>query len=126
MRTYIESFASGDFPCPLHHLIHSVEIKVRQQGRNYSPLWHPLLPVRFENEFQQMHDLIILHPPGHFLQQEVMPYVVKISAQVYVDYSCKSMQYPSRHPVYCLMCVTFESVPIRATLEIRLKDRLKY
>src|SRR3989338_8580325 len=31
----VVTIAAGYFPCPLHHLIHLVEVKVRQQWRYY-------------------------------------------------------------------------------------------
>src|SRR4030043_1319175 len=122
----VVSFASGYVPRPLHHLIKLVQVKVRQQWRDDATLRHSLLPVCFEYEFQKMHDVVILHPPGDLLQQKMMSYVVEVSAQVYVYYSCQPMQYPGSHSIDCLMCMTLRSVAVRAFLEISLEYWFEY
>src|SRR4030042_526852 len=73
-----------------------------------------------------MHDFVILPPSDNFLQQEMMSYVVEVSAQIYIHYSRHPMQYPDRHSVDCLMCMPFRSVAVRAFLEISLEYRFKY
>src|SRR4030043_322466 len=55
----------------------------------------------------------------------MMPDVIEVSAQINVYPPRQTLQYSSRHSVYCLMGMTSRPVPVGAPLEVRFKDRLK-
>ena len=59
-----------------------------------------------------MHDVVVLHPLSDFSEQDVVPYVVEISAQVYVHDSREAAQYRTGDAIYRLMGAPLGAVPV--------------
>ena len=57
---------------------------LRTRG-NHSALGNSLLPGSFQDHLEQMHHIIVIHPPCHLLQHDVMPNRVKVGAQVEIN-----------------------------------------
>src|SRR6201987_2720286 len=73
-----------------------------------------------------MHDIRIINPLGHFLQQPVMPDVVEVGSQVKVENARLPLDYLLSHPPDRVMCCPSGPISERSRLEIRLEDRLEY
>src|SRR5262252_8105990 len=68
--------------CSLEHTVHLIEVDITEQRGNHSALWDAAATIRFQHDLQQVHHVIIVNSLRHFGQQQVMPNVVKIAAQV--------------------------------------------
>src|SRR3977135_1227373 len=73
-----------------------------------------------------MHDLRVINPLCHFLQQPVMPDIVKVGAQVEVENARLPLDYCLGDSLDRVMCCPLGPISKRSRLEIRLEDRLEY
>jgi len=69
--------------------------------------------------------LVIVHPFGHLIQKDIMPNVVKVGLQIYVDDLRFVAHNRLCHTAYCHLGRPLRSVSIRPLLEVSLKDRLQ-
>ena len=58
-----------------------------RSGRHHSTLRDAAATICFQHDFQQVHHVIIVDSLRHFGQQQVVPNVVKIAAQVEIYYA---------------------------------------
>ena len=116
---------AGDLPRSLQHLVHLIEVEITEQGRDHTTLRNALLARSFQDNLQQMHDVRVINPLRHFLQQPVMPDIIKVSPQVKVENPCLPFDYCFSHSLDRIMCCPLGSISKRSRLEIRLEDRLE-
>ena len=112
------SKSGNDYPEDEGYLLRS--------GRHYPALRHPFLAVRFQNLLEQRQHVSVVHPACHLFQQQVMPDVVKVAAQVNVDHARLVTHDSLRNSLYRCMRTALRSVAIRPRLKISLEDRLHY
>src|SRR6266566_1249138 len=72
-----------------------------------------------------MHDVRVINPPRHFLQQPVMPDIVKVGPQVNVENPRLPLDYRFSHTLDGAMCCPFGPISIRPRLEVSLEHRLE-
>src|SRR6516162_7871789 len=72
-----------------------------------------------------MHDVRVIYPPRHFLQQPVMPDIVKVGPQVNVENSCLPLDYGFSHSLDRVMCCPLGPITVRPRLEVSLEYRLE-
>src|ERR1700757_4796338 len=72
-----------------------------------------------------MHDVRIVDPLRHLLQQSVVPNVVKVSSQVKVENTRLPLDYRFSHPLNCVMCCLLGPISKRSRLEVRLEHRFE-
>src|SRR6516165_8374144 len=72
-----------------------------------------------------MHDIRVVNPARHFLQQPVMPDIVKVGPQVKVENPRLPLDYCFGHALDCVMCCPLGSISIRPRLEVSLEYRLE-
>ena len=73
-----------------------------------------------------MHHLRIIDAPCHFCQQQIMPHVVKIAAQINVYDACLLLHNRLGNPVDRFMRCPLGTISKRSRLEVRLEDRLQH
>src|SRR3974390_2247354 len=73
-----------------------------------------------------MHDVRVVNPARHFLQQPVVPDVVEVGPQVKVENPRLPLNYGFRHPLDRVMCCPLGPISKRSRLEVRLEDRFEY
>ena len=117
---------SRDLPRPLQHLVHLIEVKVAEQGRDDSALWNALLARSLQHNLQKVHDVRVVDPPRHFRQQPVVPNIVKIGAQINVEDPRLPPDYRLGNSLDRIMSCPLGTISKRSRLEIRLEDRLEY
>src|SRR5205823_8286410 len=83
---------SRDLLGPLQHLVHLIEIEITEQWGNHSTLGNTSFPGRLENQLEEVHDILIIDPPGHLLAHDMMTHRVEIGAQVQVNYLCLAIR----------------------------------
>src|SRR6266567_5353028 len=76
---------TSDFLRPFQHLVHLVEIEIAEQGRNHPALRNTLLPRRFQQQFEQPHNLGVVHSACHLLQYEGMSNRIEVGTQVEIN-----------------------------------------
>src|ERR1700756_4327866 len=116
---------ASDFPRSLQHLVHLIEVEIAEQGRDHAALRNTLLARGLEHKFQQMHDVLVVHPLSHFLQQPVMPDIVKVGSQIQVEDPRLPLSYCFRHSLDCVVCCPLGPISIRPRLEVRLEHRFE-
>ena len=72
-----------------------------------------------------MHDVLIVDPLSHFLQQPVMPDIVKVGSQIKVEDPRLPLSYCSSHSLDRVMCCPLGPISIRPRLEVRWKTAWK-
>ena len=68
--------------CSLEHTVHLIEVDITEQWGDHSALRDAAATIRFQHDLHQVHHVIIVDSLRHFDQQQVVPNVVKIAAQV--------------------------------------------
>src|SRR5246500_4415187 len=116
---------ASDFPRSLQHLVHLIEVEIAEQGRDHAALRNALLARGLEHKFQQMHDVLVVDPLSHFLQQPVMPDIVKVGSQIKVEDPRLPLSYCFRHSLDRVVCCPLGPISIRPRLEVRLKHRFE-
>ena len=96
-----------------------------RSGSNHTALRNALLARCFQHNLQQMHDVRVIDPLCHLLQQPVMPDVVKIGPQVKVKNTRLPFDYRLSHSLDRVMCCPLGPISKRSRLEVRLEDRLE-
>src|SRR5258708_2105874 len=114
-----------DLPRPLQHLVHLIEVKVAEQGRDDSALWNALLARSLQHNLQKVHDVRVVYPLRHFRQQPVVPNIVKVGAQIKVEDPRLPPDYRLGNSLDRIMSCR-GTISKRTRLEIRLEDRLEY
>jgi hypothetical protein len=74
---------------------------------------------------QEMHDVRVINPLCHLLQQPVVPDVVEVGSQVKVENARLPLDYCVGYSLDRVMCCPLGPVSKRSRLEIRLEDRLE-
>src|SRR5258708_36911064 len=115
-----------DLPRPLQHLVHLIEVKVAEQGRDDSALWNALLARSLQHNLQKVHDVRVVYPLRHFRQQPVVPNIVKVGAQIKVEDPRLPLDYPLSNSLDRFMSSPLGTISKRSRLEIRLDDRLEH
>src|SRR5215472_12675834 len=72
-----------------------------------------------------MHDVLVGDPLSHFLQQPVMPDIVKVGAQIKVENTRLPLDYCFSHSLDRVMCCPLGPIAIRPRLEVCLEDRFE-
>src|SRR6516165_1058760 len=72
-----------------------------------------------------MHDVRVVNPPRHFLQQPVMPDIVKVGPQVKVENPRLPLDNCFGHALDGAMCCPFGPIAVRPRLEVSLEHRLE-
>ena len=80
----------------------------------------------FQHNLQEVHDVRVVNPLCHLLQQPVVPDVVEVGSQVKIENARLPLDYRFSHPLDRAMCCPLGSVSKRSRLEIRLEDRFEY
>src|SRR5579864_315962 len=111
---------------PLEHPVHLGEVEVAEQRRDDPALWDAATTVGFQHDLQQTHHVVVIHSLRHLGQQPVMPDVVKIAAQVDIDYARLVLNDCSGHSLDRFMSCPLGTISKRAWLEVSLEDRLQY
>ena len=60
-------------------------VEVAEQRRDHTALRNALLARCLENQSQQSHHVIVVHPERHFVEQQVMPHGVKAVSYTHLD-----------------------------------------
>ena len=89
-------------------------------------MWNALLARSLQHNLQKVHDVRVVDPPRHFRQQPVVPNIVKVGAQIYVEDPRLPLDYRLGHSLDRIMCCPLGTISKRSRLEIRLEDRLEY
>src|SRR5437763_17115349 len=72
-----------------------------------------------------MHDVLVVDPLSYFLQQPVMPDIVKVGSQIKVEDPRLPLSYCSSHSLDRVMCCPLGPISIRPRLEVRLEHRFE-
>src|ERR1700720_3543652 len=72
-----------------------------------------------------MHDRRVVDPPRYLLQQDVMPNVVEVCAQIEVENPRLLLHDRLCDSLHRFMCRPLRSIPIRPRLKVSLKDGLQ-
>src|SRR5689334_11724430 len=72
-----------------------------------------------------MHDVLVVDPLSHFLQQPVMPDIVKVGSQIKVEDPRLPLSYCFRHSLDRVVCCPLGPISIRPRLEVRLEHRFE-
>src|SRR4051794_29045655 len=115
-----------DFPRSLQHPVHLIEVEVTEQRRDDTALRNAHLAGSLKYHLQKMHDVRIINPLHHLLQQSIVADVVEVGPQVKVENARLPLDDCLSHPLDRVMCCPLEPVSKRSRLEIRLEDRLEY
>src|SRR5262249_6937488 len=108
------------------HLVYLVEINVAEQRRNDPTLRHAASAGGFQHHLQQVHYICIVDPLCHLSQQPIVPDIVKVAAQIDVDYARLLLNNRLGHPVDRVMSRPFWTISERSRLEVCLKDWFQY
>src|SRR5215469_11839034 len=73
-----------------------------------------------------MHDVRVINPLRHFLQQPVVPDIVKIGSQVKIENARLPLDYSLSDSLDRVMRCPLGPISKRPRLEIRLEDRFEY
>src|SRR5215472_411427 len=73
-----------------------------------------------------MHDVRVINPLRHFLQQPVVPDIVKIGSQVKIENARLPLDYSLSDSLDRVMGCPLGPISKRPRLEIRLEDRFEY
>src|SRR5436309_804366 len=73
-----------------------------------------------------MHDVSVVDPLRHFLQQPIMPDIVKVGSQIKVEDPRLPLNYCFSHSLDRVMCCPLGSISIRPRWEVSLEHRLEY
>src|SRR5262249_57028660 len=84
-----------------------------------------LLARGFQHNLPQTHAVSVVNPSRQFLQQPVMPDIVKVGPQVKVESPRLALDYCFSHALDCAMCCPFGPISIRPRLEVSLKHRFE-
>src|ERR1700751_5830847 len=116
---------AGDLPRPLQHPIYLIEVDITEQGRNYSALWNAFLTGSFQHDLQKVHDVRVINPLRYFLQQPVVPDIVKVGSQVKVEDARLLVDNCLGDPLDRVMRRPLRPISKRPQLEIRFENRLE-
>src|SRR5256885_3161786 len=72
-----------------------------------------------------MHDVLVVDPLSHFLQQPVMPDIVKVGSQIKVEDPRLPLSYCFSHSLDRVVCCPLGPISIRPRLEVRLEHRFE-
>jgi hypothetical protein len=72
-----------------------------------------------------MHYVLVVDPLSHFLQQPVMPDIVKVGSQIKVEDPRLPLSYCFRHSLDRVVCCPLGPISIRPRLEVRLEHRFE-
>src|SRR6516162_8634778 len=72
-----------------------------------------------------MHDVLVVDPLSHFLQQPVMPDIVKVGSQIKVEDPRLPLSYCYSHSLDRVVCCPLGPIAIRPRLEVRLEHRFE-
>src|SRR5438477_12615445 len=72
-----------------------------------------------------MHDVLVVDPLSYFLQQPVMPDIIKVGSQIKVEDPRLPLSYCSSHSLDRVMCCPLGPISIRPRLEVRLEHRFE-
>src|SRR6516164_5332469 len=72
-----------------------------------------------------MHDVLVVDPLSHFLQQPVMPDIVKVGSQIKVEDPRLPLSYCYSHSLDRVVCCPLGPISIRPRLEVRLEHRFE-
>src|SRR3954469_11255535 len=72
-----------------------------------------------------MHDVLVVDPLSHFLQQPVMPDIVKVGSQIKVEDPRLPLSYCFRHSLDRVVCCPLGPISIRPRLEVSLEHRFE-
>jgi hypothetical protein len=75
---------------------------------------------------QEVHDVRVINPLRHFLQQPVVPDIVEVGAQVKVEDPRLPLDYCFSYSLDRVMCCPLGPISIRPRLEVSLEHRLEY
>src|SRR4051812_41348164 len=67
-----------DLPRSLQHPVHLIEVEVAEQRRDDPTLRNAHLAGSFQHNLQEMHDVRVINPPCHLLQQSVVTDAVEV------------------------------------------------
>ena len=95
------------------------------QRRNHSALRNTLLPRRIQQQFQKPQNRIIINPPGHLLQYDMMFYRVKVGPQIKIDDVGLAFQNRLPHALDRGVRSSLRPVAIRPPLKLGLEDRFQ-
>ncbi|HEX4548148.1 MAG TPA: recombinase family protein, partial [Pseudomonas sp.] len=96
-----------------------------RSGSDYSALRNALLARSFQHDLQKVHDVLVVDPLSHFLQQPVMPDIVKVGSQIKVEDPRLPLSYCFRHSLDRVVCCPLGPISIRPRLEVRLEHRFE-
>jgi site-specific DNA recombinase len=87
------------------------------RGRSQHPaLRHSPFPRGFEHQLEQVQDLAVPNPTGHFPQQQVVPHGVEIGRQIHVDHPRLALDDVLVHPGHRLASVDTRTTRCRSPL----------
>ena len=89
-------------------------------------LGNAFLAGRLQHDLQKMHNVRVINPLCHFLQQPVVPDVVEIGSQVEVQNARLPLDNRLSNPLDRTMSCSLGPISKRSRLEIRLEDRFEY
>src|SRR5207244_6251971 len=72
-----------------------------------------------------MHDVLVVDPLSHFLQQPVMPDIVKVGSQIKVEDPRLPLSYCFSNSLDRVVCCPLGPISIRPRLEVRLEHRFE-
>src|SRR5215472_8743087 len=72
-----------------------------------------------------MHDVLVVDPLSHFLQQPVMPDIVEVGSQIKVEDPRLPLSYCFSHSLDRVVCCPLGPISIRPRLEVRLEHRFE-
>src|SRR5256714_3646955 len=72
-----------------------------------------------------MHDVLVVPPLTHFLQQPVMPDIVKVASKIKVEAPRLPLSYCFSHSLDRVVCCPLGPISIRPRLEVRLEHRFE-
>src|SRR5207237_9632206 len=72
-----------------------------------------------------MHDILVVDPLSHFLQQPVMPDIVKVGSQIKVEDPRLPLSYCFSNSLDRVVCCPLGPISIRPRLDVRLEHRFE-
>ena len=85
-----------------------------------------LLARGLQHNLQEVHDVRIINPLRHLLQQPVMPDIVEVGSQVKIEDTRLLLDYCFSHSLDRVMRCPLGPISIRPRLEVGLEYRLEY
>ena len=116
---------SGGLFGPFQHPVHLGEVEIAEQRRDHSALRNPHLPGGLQHLLEQGQHVSIVDPPGHLREQQIVPHVIEVGAEVKIDHTGLVLPDGCGHPVHRLVRGLLRPVPTRPRLKVRLKDGLQ-